>query len=325
MPAPTRTWTLSWNNAPTTQTTVQDQTREILRVFKNNMVSAGWTVEGSSDSVAAGMDSTDRWDSDTDLVWNSGGSAHSWLVLSSPSGYPSASKTLYWTIALSTGASNQHLVNFSIATAIPTGGSTTADPSQPSNSRTFTNKQIVPATVANVSYHMGRNTDGDWFHFVSEDGVGYAAFGWHTLEAINGDSGVNYPCHSLCSYNDASPGAALETQWRNISHSAMWWQDDSVYVTTNDYGVLWPDLGGQVFAGQMDSNGSDISTEYFDLPVILASRETNEVGVFGVLTDIGIGPSGSGVAQASEIPTGTSSRTLIGEFWYPNGGTTPVF
>lgn len=42
---------------------------------------SGVTVKGSSNSVAAGMDNTDRWLSGANLVANSNGNAHSWIVL----------------------------------------------------------------------------------------------------------------------------------------------------------------------------------------------------------------------------------------------------
>lgn len=43
-----------------------------------------WTVVSSSDSVTA--DATDNWSATTDLVWASGASAHSWIVLQQGAG-----------------------------------------------------------------------------------------------------------------------------------------------------------------------------------------------------------------------------------------------
>jgi len=39
-----------------------------------------WTVAGSGDSTAAGMDATDRWTTTGDLIWDRPGDPHSWIV-----------------------------------------------------------------------------------------------------------------------------------------------------------------------------------------------------------------------------------------------------
>jgi len=58
--------------------------RNLLYEIKDalvSMASSPWTVEGSSDSVTAGMDAVDRWtDPLTDLVWEDSG-PKSWIVL----------------------------------------------------------------------------------------------------------------------------------------------------------------------------------------------------------------------------------------------------
>jgi hypothetical protein len=248
-------------------------------------------------------------------------------VFESPSGYPSAGNNVWLTIACSTGTGNEDAVTFAWATAIPTGGSATADPTQDAASRTFTTKQVFPATLANCKYHIHYNTDGDFFAFVSEDGTGYAAFSIASFEAINGDTGTNYPWIGVCSYDDATPGAWEEVNIRAITQTVMFWQDGTPITTANVAGFLEYYMGGQDLMTFIDSSGSDISTGYPDLPAILASRQTNETGVFGVVTDLGIAPTGTGIAQASELPASpaAASRTLVGEFWFPNGDTTPLF
>lgn len=40
-----------------------------------------WQVVGSSNGTTAGLDAVDRWNSISDINWNSDGSAHSWIVL----------------------------------------------------------------------------------------------------------------------------------------------------------------------------------------------------------------------------------------------------
>lgn len=333
MPAPTRTWTHSWNNAPSAQTTIEEQTREILRVgLKDILILAGWQVVGSTDGTnsswdtAAAPTATDHWGTNGTLNWNSNGSAHSYFVLKSPSGYPSATKSVYLTIALSTGAGNQQDVNFSWASAIPTEDASPLinDPAQPANALTFTDKQLVPSPVSNVKYHAVYNTDGDAFLHVSEDGSARAAFGFASLETVNGDTGVLYPWWGFIGYADTGAGAATMANSLNSAHSTGFWQDDTLTIT-NQFGPCRLIQNVSDIQADFDSNGSDISTQFPDMPCHVASVFTNEVGMYGIFPDVSLAPNGSGVAQGTEVPTVTSSRTIVGHFWWPNDNNTPSF
>lgn len=52
-----------------------------LKQSLRNLTYAPWTVKGSSNSVAAGMDTVDRWTASTNVVFAGDGVAHSWIVL----------------------------------------------------------------------------------------------------------------------------------------------------------------------------------------------------------------------------------------------------
>lgn len=99
LPTLVRTWQFAVNQqiADLGAGTPNATCRRTLRTLKDLLIGTGgvtwtdkdgatitplqpWTVIASSDSVAAGHDGVDRWDSDTDLVWNAAG-AHSWIVL----------------------------------------------------------------------------------------------------------------------------------------------------------------------------------------------------------------------------------------------------
>jgi len=72
-----------------------DTNRTQMLAMKDAMVgfaTSGWTVIGSSDSVASGMDATDRWSVIGDVVAGDPGNAHSWIVLEQP-GIQFAGKT----------------------------------------------------------------------------------------------------------------------------------------------------------------------------------------------------------------------------------------
>jgi len=72
------------NRLVTTGSGSNDQKTILLRIV-NDLIgfTNGWTVVGSSDSVASGMAGINRWAAIANLVFvTSGGTAHSWIVLS---------------------------------------------------------------------------------------------------------------------------------------------------------------------------------------------------------------------------------------------------
>jgi hypothetical protein len=84
MPAPSKVKTWQFNLNSLQRGANYDTSRiRILNYIKDKLKGFGstpWTVSGSSNSSASGMDGTDRWTS-TNLQWNSAGNPHSWIVL----------------------------------------------------------------------------------------------------------------------------------------------------------------------------------------------------------------------------------------------------
>ena len=85
VPTNQKTWPTTYlNQAVAAQGSADATSKLLIRTLKNSLIgfaSNPWTVRGSSNSVAAGMDQVDRWSANSNLVWNSEGSAHSWIVL----------------------------------------------------------------------------------------------------------------------------------------------------------------------------------------------------------------------------------------------------
>lgn len=81
VPTLAKSWSYDVNNVETYSGDTECAKKLIL-AFKNALVSAGWSVEASSDSVAVknyGDASPDLWDDTSDLVFDSGD--HSWVVV----------------------------------------------------------------------------------------------------------------------------------------------------------------------------------------------------------------------------------------------------
>src|SRR5512136_2332318 len=84
LPTKVKTWQYNVNQDLNTLGVALTDRQRLLRTIKNSLIGFGaapWTVQGSSNSVAAAMDGVDRWAADANLVWANAGVAHSWIVL----------------------------------------------------------------------------------------------------------------------------------------------------------------------------------------------------------------------------------------------------
>jgi hypothetical protein len=85
LPVLDKTWQFDVNNVIAALGSALATARSALRTAVKDVLigfgSSPWTVQGSSNSVTAGMDAVDRWAADANLVWANAGSAHSWIVL----------------------------------------------------------------------------------------------------------------------------------------------------------------------------------------------------------------------------------------------------
>ena len=79
----------TWQILPNQQVGVitgglQEAVKYMLLGVKDRLIGVtlgAWTVVGSSDSSSANLSGTDLWVDKDDLVWNTAGNAHSWMVL----------------------------------------------------------------------------------------------------------------------------------------------------------------------------------------------------------------------------------------------------
>lgn len=97
LPTPAITWRFRNNESMTAPDALLHRARMMLEIKESMIVnntgwtdgdgaavspSSAWTVRASSDSITA--DGTDRWSAQSDIVWDTSGSAHSWIVLNHP-------------------------------------------------------------------------------------------------------------------------------------------------------------------------------------------------------------------------------------------------
>ena len=116
-----------------------------------------WTVAGSSNGVAAGMDGVDRWGATftpANLVRAAEGTAHSWIVLQSPAAFG------MWML-LNYNATSEGGAGITLAPAAYTGGSVTAKPTATNETSiqqatvTSWNAQMSVESTFGVTYRFG--------------------------------------------------------------------------------------------------------------------------------------------------------------------------
>lgn len=202
-----RTWSFSFDN-PAIDTTLQGNfNRKLWHMC--SMLTGGtvggfttglWTVAGSSNGVAAGMDAVDRWHlagayTAGDFVRAAAGSAHSWMVLKSPlmNGY-----NFYMLVSLGVTTTALYIIHH-MAKAAFTGGSITADPTSTDqwyagggNSYDFLLDSTASATW---KHNMCLSATGDFIFFSVRTGGG-AALGTSLITMVLAPVG----CHALDQY-----------------------------------------------------------------------------------------------------------------------------
>jgi hypothetical protein len=308
----------SLNNVPL-QTTLDEQGKALIFAWKTLMLANGWTVDGSCDSVANGIDAVDRWASAANLVWAAAGVAHSWIVLH----HPTRSQRLL--IDLSTGATSQHQTTQIWSSSSFSGGSNTAAPTTTAgNSQTFTNKPHALTPVAPVHYHTERvGTTGEFMFNVSADGSGRFMTTFGLRHSSLFETGDDHPVIALACFNNATRGGLTVANTQSATHAIMW--NDDGTRTTGNFGVSQIiDAGATGISALQQSSGSSISGQFMMLPAILWTG-TGTVSPRGQLVDVKIAPSQSTVSVGTEEPLSpaTSTTCIVGEFWVPNGGVTP--
>ncbi len=160
LPTLTKTWQYEINYVASGASN-EDKDRDAVLWMKNTLL--GWalspyTVAGSCDSVAFGMDGVDRWTSPSSLVWGTG--ARSWFVFNMPVGggqlcfelylYPRYGTLVFSPDGLFTGGS---------ATARPTADDEVCTENYHWVDRAYTENRIL--------LHMLQTTDGKECVFIS--------------------------------------------------------------------------------------------------------------------------------------------------------------
>ena len=157
LPSLSKTWQHTVNQSAAAQGSANATNRNVLRLIKNALNGFGsnpWTVVSSSNGTVA--NSSDNWNSTSDMVGANAGSPHSWIVLRQTG--IATNFELCIDCSSATGAVGTIVISPSAGF---TGGSTTARPTATDeivviNGSTWTNN----SSDVTVRYSVSQSTDG---------------------------------------------------------------------------------------------------------------------------------------------------------------------
>lgn len=154
-----KSWQFNVNNRIATvvgQTSFIPETLLLIKNIFKGWANSPWTVVGSSNAVAFGMDGVDRWNATSDLVWGAGN--RSWIVLRQ-TGITSNFQVL-WDLGTSTNTDTM-TAYFSPAAGF-TGGALNARPTATDEVRLLVNEAWISfaASAGGTVVHAWQSTDG---------------------------------------------------------------------------------------------------------------------------------------------------------------------
>jgi len=211
LPTVTKTWIFNVNNAQAAQGSVQLCNQVLMLALVNALIASGkWAVYYSCNSTAAGTpgDGVNRWAGAANLVWNSAGSAHSWMVLKNTS----LAAGNYQLLLDLFDPSNFYLTARYSNNAGFTGGSTTAAPTATDQASLVVGAGWGQLTVnAALRWSVEVSTDGQCTRVICAS-QGVARSLWLIEQLGSPETGITYP---TAGYIAAAAGAVTPglTTW----------------------------------------------------------------------------------------------------------------
>lgn len=162
VPALATAWNYVRNSSFSTTGGKQADYQQNVRALKDTLKTLGWTVVGSSNGVAAGLDGVDRWSANADIVWGASGSAHSWIVMRM-GGFSAANSFEILISTRGSFATSYEQIGILAAWDVDfSGGSTTADPTSANSQNIlgFQTTWLGNFTTASTAWQGLGSTDG---------------------------------------------------------------------------------------------------------------------------------------------------------------------
>jgi hypothetical protein len=325
MPAPAKekTWQYSNNNGLFFGATLIDTLRLVMFQIKTSLTgfaSNPWTVSGSSNSSASGMDAVDRWASAAGLVWAAG--ARSWIVLRQAG----IATKFEICIDLNTAASNTITLvvspvnGFGTANA-GTNGSTSARPTATDEVVLFNSAAWTYGSSNNIAWvHAQQSSDGQCTRvFQASSNLIHSTWifdrvknpnpGWTGTPAVFSAHSAN----GLTSSPEYTGYHDIQTR-ANIRHGAV---NGNVFFATPGFNSA---AFGRTSAGAVPH---DVSKEWPMTPITLWSETTLLRGMWGNLYDLYWGSDDLNTQITYEAGGVPHAWAQFGTMIFPWNGTIP--
>jgi hypothetical protein len=279
---------------------VAENVKEVLYHIKRMMCLHGWTVVASSNGTTA--DTNDNWNSRTDIVGATAGTAHSWIVLQNTA--IAATFQVCFDMASATISSMSSAVSYSGAFSNFTSTL---------NRPTATDEAVI---LSVAQWHVNVDTQYAVTMYYSSDNkcnrIYFCPVGYHSSSAYQTffifDSpkdpaswwdepwiaGVKFLAPTYINLNSSSSNSKLYTRINGTRCDLAW---ASWGTTSGAYGSLTSGLG-------QDYNGA-----YVLSPIPIISITAARPGIIGLVYDLYW--VGNGLATASYIPTATGAKRLF--------------
>lgn len=295
---------------------------------------AKWTVAGASDGTTGAMDgSTTRipgttFDATKWVRAAANGTAHSWIVLTSPDGA--------WHFKISYIGASDQVCTLSFAKAAYTGGSNTTDPTSTNETSYTTTSQFAENVASAHRCSMVVDASGNWHFFVSKNGSGF--FNYHLMMVplietpadVIGTPGVDTWRMLLSSgYEATARGAERRnngiTSYANGNGPLMRTHDglQQLRVGTDLYVTIGARGDGGTFLDNVITTPNPVSGGFDTMPLWVWSTRASYQGLRGRVPDVLTAhgsqtTTGDGMAVgASEPNSGAQLRTVVGNLLMP--------
>lgn len=323
LPTLVKTWQFDVNSVRPAADTILATYQNLLWDIKESLKGFGtlpWTVVGSSNSVAAGLDGTDRWTAATNLVWHNAGSAHSWIVLKQ-TGLASNFQLLLDCDANGGGSGSATSLRILVSySAGFTGGTTTARPTATDEHQLGLASWCTGTTTPfSSAVHVMQSTDGQGTRvfiarnnlvstFWAFERLATPATGWSipVVSFVRGATNTTTDAPTYAVFNDAANGY--------FRHGST---NYTGYITSE--GSITSMLGEQ-----FNVYPNDIDGFWPFFPMGFASTTVGARGRHGALVDMYWGVQDALVNGTSFPNDGTKQWVQLGHMVFPWNGTSPL-
>jgi hypothetical protein len=316
LPTLAKTWQFDINQTITAQGSATATGKAIIFALKESLIGFAqnpWTVRGSSNSVAAGLDSVDRWASTANIVNSS--SDHSWIVLRQ-TGIASN-----YEVCLDFNSVGNNMTVAVSASAGFTGGTISARP-------TATDEAILVNTNAYMSgvdtthqLHVMQSTDGACTRVIVWRGSTNLCTFMLFDKAVNTVTGWTNPCLSIMQ---------AITSDKAITYANLLAGSNSYGRYSGNFTALWTceSNGSSIFPELTNigtiTNSIDNAWSFF--PIGIASTTINNRGRHGSIADLWWKPIS--VSDGDTFPNDANNRQFVafGPLIFPwtNGSDVPL-